>query len=162
MGPAAPSKYLVQVAAPTGPSQAALYRLASGDLNPLHISPDFAEIGGFDRPILHGLCTLGVAVRAILSYLQEGTEDDPAGMVPALQGPLPEATAIAGRFSNHVFPGDTLVVRFSPDPALRHRVHFEAQVAGREAERPAISGGLLDLSCSVPTPRRSVRLRCRL
>lgn len=77
----------------TAPEQAILYRL-SGDLNPLHISPPFAKMGGFDRPILHGLCTYGYAGRAVLEH---ACGNDPRRLV-----------SFAARFAGVVFPGDTL------------------------------------------------------
>lgn len=77
----------------TAENQAALYRL-SGDLNPLHLDPEAAARGGFDRPILHGLCTYGFAVRALVNGPLEGDA-----------GRLKEFKA---RFSSVVYPGDTL------------------------------------------------------
>ncbi|WP_114908095.1 MaoC/PaaZ C-terminal domain-containing protein [Ornithinimicrobium murale] len=81
---------------PTWPGQALVYRL-SGDRNPLHSDPVFAQRGNFERPILHGLCTYGMSARALIAGLADGE-------VSAL-------TAIGGRFSAPVTPGDTLTVR---------------------------------------------------
>lgn len=77
----------------TSPEQAALYRL-SGDENPLHIAPEAAKVAGFDRPILHGLCTYGHAGRALV---QRACGGDPVRL-----------RSFAARFSGVVFPGDTL------------------------------------------------------
>jgi acyl dehydratase len=76
--------------------QALLYRL-NGDRNPLHSDPAFAARAGFDRPILHGLCTYGYTGRGLLATRCDG---DPARF-----------GSMAGRFSRPVFPGDTLTVK---------------------------------------------------
>jgi acyl dehydratase len=76
--------------------QALLYRL-SGDRNPLHSDPAFAAMGGFDRPILHGLCTYGFTGRALLHTL---CGSDPARFV-----------RMDGRFSSPVLPGEALTVK---------------------------------------------------
>jgi acyl dehydratase len=81
----------------TRPDQAAIYRL-SGDLNPLHIDPDFAHGVGFERPILHGLCTYGVAVRAAIQTLCDGAPE--------------RLRRFDARFSSPVYAGDRLVVDF--------------------------------------------------
>lgn len=85
-----------QVTLQTSPDQAFVYRL-SGDRNPLHTDPSFAALGGFDRPILHGLCTYGFTGRALLKSL---CDDDVARF-----------HHIEGRFSSPVMPGDALTVR---------------------------------------------------
>ena len=77
-------------------TQALLYRL-SGDRNPLHSDPGFAALAGFDRPILHGLCTYGFTGRALLHAL---CDSDPARI-----------KHIEGRFASPVLPGDTLTIR---------------------------------------------------
>jgi acyl dehydratase len=73
--------------------QALLYRLC-GDRNPLHSDPVFAKRAGFDRPILHGLCTYGFTGRALLHRL--------CGSDPERFG------SMSGRFTRPVIPGDTL------------------------------------------------------
>jgi acyl dehydratase len=83
------------VSYPTLPHQALIYRLC-GDRNPLHSDPSFAALAGFDRPILHGLCTYGFTGRALLHTL---CGSDPARL-----------RAMYGRFSRPVLPGDTLTI----------------------------------------------------
>ena len=84
-----------QVEYATAPDQALLYRL-SGDRNPLHSDPSFAQMGGFEKPILHGLCTYGFTGRALLHSLCDG---DPSRF-----------KSMDGRFSRPVYPGDSLRV----------------------------------------------------
>ncbi len=80
----------------TRPEQALVYRL-SGDRNPLHSDPQFAALAGFDRPILHGLCTYGFTGRALLHEL---CDSDPARF-----------RSMEGRFSSPVMPGEDLTVQ---------------------------------------------------
>ncbi|KAL6317600.1 hypothetical protein AAG906_030353 [Vitis piasezkii] len=109
----------------TQPSQALLYRL-SGDYNPLHSDPGVAKIAGFSRPILHGLCTLGFAVRAIIRCICRG---DP-NMVKNVQA----------RFLLHVYPGETLITEMWLQGL---RVVYQTKV--KERSRTVLSG-YVDLS----------------
>ena len=79
----------------TRPDQALTYRL-SGDRNPLHSDPWFAQLAGFDRPILHGLCTYGFTGRALLHAL---CGSDPSRF-----------RSMDARFASPVFPGEELTV----------------------------------------------------
>ena len=79
----------------TLPQQALLYRMVSGDGNPLHADPAFAAFAGFDRPILHGLCTFGVVAKGVVAVSLGG---DPGAL-----------GVVETRFTGHVFPGETLV-----------------------------------------------------
>lgn len=78
----------------THPELAVLYRL-TGDLHPVHVDPEIARINGFPRPILHGLCTLGISARIIA--LQHGFH-------PA------ELRYLEARLTSPVLPGDALTV----------------------------------------------------
>jgi acyl dehydratase len=84
-----------QVTYHTRADQALLYRL-TGDRNPLHSDPKFAARGGFDRPILHGMCTYGYTGRALLHAV--------CGSVPA------RFTSMEGRFTRPVVPGSELTI----------------------------------------------------
>ena len=103
-----------RVALPTREDQALIYRL-SGDRNPLHSDPWFAQnLAGFPKPILHGLCTYGVAGRALVAELGGGDAT--------------KVHAVAARFSSPVFPGEMLTTsiwRTEPGRAV-----FRTEAAG--------------------------------
>ncbi len=84
----------------TRAEQAAIYRL-SGDRNPLHIDPAFAEMAGFDAPFNHGLCTFGFVGRAVLAGVFGG-EVDSFG-------------TLEGRFADQVWPQDSIVTKIWRD-----------------------------------------------
>ncbi len=104
------------VALPTTEDQPLIYRL-SGDRNPLHSDPWFAQtLAGFPKPILHGLCTYGVAGRVLVAELGGG---DAA-----------KIKAVGARFTSPVFPGETLttsVWRTEPGRAV-----FRTEAAGTD------------------------------
>jgi len=110
----------------TGIDQAALYRL-SGDKNPLHLDPNFALMGGFSKPILHGLCSYGIAARILL---RNYADSDPKLF-----------KAIKARFAKPVYPGETLLVESWRGE--NNRIHFEVKV--KESGVSAITGGYMDL-----------------
>ena len=99
---------------PTRPEMALIYRL-SGDVNALHVDPEFAKAAGYPRPVLHGLATFGVAGHALLKAV--------CGYDPA------RLTAMAGRFSAPVFPGETIRTEFWRDGGV---VSFRVRVKERD------------------------------
>ncbi|MFD7504756.1 MaoC/PaaZ C-terminal domain-containing protein [Streptomyces sp. NPDC059850] len=94
--------------------QALLYRL-SGDWNPLHADPGFAKVAGFEKPILHGLCSYGMVLKAVVD-----TE---------LGGDVARVRSYATRFAGVVYPGETLRVRMWREPG---RVQVTASAVERD------------------------------
>jgi acyl dehydratase len=91
----------------TLPQSALLYRLC-GDLNPIHADPTAAAHAGFSKPILHGLCSMGIATRVLIDTLAQGDPD--------------RIRAVSLRFSNPVFPGETLRIEmFRSNSEIRFR-----------------------------------------
>lgn len=98
---------------PTTSRQSLIYRL-SGDRNPLHADPEAARAAGFERPILHGLCSFAICCRAVMQTY--------CAMNPA------KIRHHQLRFSAPVFPGDSLTVSLWRDANV---ISFEAHVTAR-------------------------------
>jgi len=103
----------------TLPQQALIYRL-SGDKNPLHADPDFARMGGFDKPIIHGLCSYGIVCKAIVDRV--------------LGGDVTKVARYQARFAGVGFPGETYVTSWWREG---NRILIEAK--SKERDAPIIS-----------------------
>lgn len=109
----------------TSPDQALLYRL-NGDRNPLHSDPSFAAMGGFDRPILHGLCTYGFTGRALTHAVCGGESS--------------RFKHIEGRFASPVIPGEALTI------SIWNTADGEAVFTTAVGDRVVIDQGLVKFS----------------
>ncbi|HEX5695561.1 MAG TPA: MaoC/PaaZ C-terminal domain-containing protein [Acidimicrobiia bacterium] len=112
------------VESPTLPQQALLYRMASGDKNPLHVDPGFAAFAGFDRPILHGLCTYGIVGKAVVDH--------------ALGGQPERLGSFQARFSGVVFPGETVFTRIWDEGD-----HLVVEADSKDRAKPVLSNGVI-------------------
>jgi acyl dehydratase len=109
----------------TLPQQALIYRL-SGDKNPLHCDPDFAKMAGFDKPIIHGLCSYGIACKAIVDEV--------------LGGDVAQVARYQARFAGVAFPGETYQVSYWKQGK---QILLEAKSVERGA--PIISNAVVEL-----------------
>ena len=109
----------------TTEDQALIFRL-SGDSNPLHSDPNFAKMAGYPKPILHGLCSYGVACRSIVEALCEKDSK--------------KLKKFNVRFSSPVFPGETIVTEMGKK---NDEIHFQSKV--KERDKVVLKNGVCEI-----------------
>jgi len=109
----------------TLPQQALLYRL-NGDKNPLHADPEFAKMAGFDVPIIHGLCSYGIACKAVVDA--------------ALDGDTTRVARYQARFAGVAFPGETYLTSW-----WREGNQVLLSVSSKERSAPIITNAAVTL-----------------
>ncbi|MBT2394011.1 MaoC/PaaZ C-terminal domain-containing protein [Streptomyces maoxianensis] len=108
--------------------QALLYRL-SGDWNPLHADPEFAALAGFDRPILHGLCSYGMTLKAVVDTL--------------LGGNVGRVRSYTTRFAGVAFPGESLRIRMWAGSPESDRVQVAVTAVERD-DAPVLADTIVE------------------
>ena len=98
----------------TKPNQALIFRL-SGDYNPLHSDPNFAKAAGFEKPILHGMCTYGIACRSLVNEICENDAS--------------KLKRFDCRFSSPVYPGETIITEMWKKDKM---IYFNSKVKERD------------------------------
>jgi acyl dehydratase len=109
----------------TLPQQALLYRL-NGDKNPLHADPEFAKLAGFDVPIIHGLCSYGIACKAVVDH--------------ALDGETAKVARYQARFAGVAFPGETYLTSYWKEG---NTIYLEAR--SKERDAPIITNAAITI-----------------
>lgn len=120
----------------TDANQTLLYRL-SGDWNPLHADPAFAKAFGFDKPILHGMCTYGYCGRHVIKAF---SNNDPRYF-----------KSIKVRFAKSVYPGETLITKMWRESDTR--IVFETSV--KERNEVVIKNAVIELYTEIPAPKKA-------
>ena len=109
----------------TKPDQALIFRL-SGDYNPLHSDPNFAKAAGFEKPILHGMCTYGIACRSLVNEICENDAS--------------KLKRFDCRFSSPVYPGETIVTEMWKKDNM---IYFNSKV--KERDKLVLKNGVSEI-----------------